>query len=284
MARISLTRIKRTCQLWASDLIERGAASESDVRAVAPGGANNPGKDGEAWLRYYGQLQLLRGRSQREASAQRDGGASSDDAQTLAALAAQPVPTSVGPVYPKSLATLLHCHAREIVLGKLAALVAGLKDADAQDEHVELVGDALAEIDYQTRVLAAIALHAGPGMPFAASAVPAATELVDLAPVAVLEVTRAFARANWVNLKAMQSLIEPDPDTDDQPRTRPSWSIFMGSLAIELHENPETLITHRALVSVLASTQLAASARRTAMADAKRKSERERASREARGD
>jgi len=277
---LKVRALKARCDTLATDLLQSGAASAEAIDAVRPGGVENPGRDGAAWLTCYGQLQLLRGRSQRVAANAMNGmnGMNgSDDSLTLAALSADPIliRTTAGErtVHPKSLSTLLHCHGRELVLGKLATLLARLTDADTNDEHADAIGDAVDEIDHQTRLLAWIALHEGPGLPFPRlerdPAIPDAITTLDA--VSILEINRAFARVNWVNLRAMQSLIEPDPEADDAPRARPSWSVFMGALAIELHEDPSTLIHHRALVSVMAATQLASSSRRAAMAEAKRK-------------
>lgn len=276
---ITVRQLKAQCNDLAEDLLRYEQTSVEALLALKPGGADNPKRDTSAWVRYYGQLQLLRGRAQ-GAVGPTARGAQGDDSLALAALAAMPVVVRVADgheyvVHPKSLSALLHCHAREIVLGRLAALVASLKDADAKDEHVALVHEALGEIDYQTQVLAWIACHDQPGLPFPRHerrpVVP--EQWANAHALSVLEINRAFARVNWVNLRAMQSLIEPDPDAGEN-RSRPSWSMFMGSLAIELHEDPMHLIENRALVSVMASTQLAASSHRAAMADAKRKSER----------
>lgn len=287
MTALKVGALKAQCKALADDLLQIGAASAEAVTRVRPGGDENPHRDGAAWLRFYGQLQLLRGRSQSShsshASAAGTEGNPGDDSLTLAALAGAPAVIRVAGadrgVYPKSLSALLHCHARDIVLGKLATLLAALKDADANDEHADLVAEAIDEIDYHTQVLCWIALHEGPGLPFPAHerqpVVP--EEMRALGPLNVLEINRAFARVNWVNLRAMQSLIAPDPESESSSSSqRPSWSIFMGALAIELHEDPTTLIERRALVSVMASTSLAASSRRVAMADAKARAEAER--------
>ncbi len=281
---VKVRALRAQCEALAGDLLQQGQTTADALRAVRPGGAENPKRDGSAWVRYYGQLQLLRGRAQGTPRGASGSGEStgSDDSLTLAALSAAPVMvrTAAGErlVYPKSLATLLHCHGRELVLGKLATLLAALKDADANDEHAELIADAVDEISRQTQILAWIALTEDEGMPFKpherSPVIP--DEIAALDPLSILEINRGFAKANWVNLRAMQSLIEPDPDAGDAPHARPSWSMFIGALAMELHEDPTTLIEHRALVSVMASTQLAAASRRQAMNEAKRKSERDR--------
>jgi hypothetical protein len=280
MAAVKVRALRAQCDALAADLLQAGQATADALRVVRPGGAENPKRDGSAWVRFYGQLQLLRGRAQSGASSG-SGGSASDDSLTLAALSAAPtiVRTLAGEraVHPKSLSTLLHCHGRELVLGKLAALVAALKDADTNDEHADSIADAVDEIDRQLRILAWIALTTGPGLPFPrhdrAPAIP--DDVAALDPVSVLEINRGFARVNWVNLRAMQSLIEPDPDAGGD-RTRPSWSVFAGALAVELHEDPKDLIENRALVSIMAMTSLAASSRRAAMNDAKRQHERSR--------
>lgn len=284
MASLSLRAVKAQCRTLADELLRTGAASAEAITGVRPGGSENPARDGAAWLRFYGQLQLFRGRSQSPAAERARQGEDNpgDDSMTLAALAGAPTVVRIAgvdrAVYPKSLAALLHCHGRDVVLGKLAALLARLKDADANDEHADLVAESVDEIEYHTGVCAWIALTEGPGLPFPKHdrrpAIP--DDIATLGAIGFLEINRAFARVNWVNLRAMQSLLEPEDDDGEPNRARPSWSVFFGSLAIELHEDPMTLIENRALVSVMASTSLAASSRRAAMHDAKAKAEAER--------
>ena len=278
---VTVRRLKAQCQSLAEDLLLHGQASAEALRALAPGGAENPKRDAWAWVWYLGQLQLLRGRAQGPQGPAREGHepASRDDAVILAALAARPemvrgVDGTRYTVYPKSLGALLECHAREAVLAKLATLLARLKDLDTHDEHASLVAEACAELGYHTRLLVWIATTEGPGLPFpAGERRPALSDAhAGIDPVTVLEIHRAFARVNWANLRGLESLLAPDPEAGGE-RRRPSWSVFMGALAIELHEDPVTLIEHRALVSVMASMQLAASSQREAMAEAKRTAE-----------
>jgi hypothetical protein len=284
MTPIKVNALKQTCGVLAQDLLETKSATLEVVRAVTPGGDDNPKRDASAWLRFYGQLQLLRGR------AQGGGGPSADpspavraaDALTLAALAETPRPVPSLPghsVYPKSFAALLHCHAREILVGHLARVVGRANRRDPPKAILGALSEATAELSYQTRLLAWIATSAGPALPFpetvAAPDLP--EDVVELSAIAVLDINRLFAAVNWSSLRAMEALITP-PD-DDDGRARLAWSPFFGSLAIELHESPSDLLRARSLASVLASTQLAASTHREAMAEAKAKSERERPTR-----
>lgn len=275
----TVRQLKAQCQTLAEDLLQQGQSSADALLTIKPGGAANAKRDTWAWVRYYGQLQILRGRAQGPDGSGARPAHPSDDATILEALAARPVVVQgLGAtrytVHPKSLGALLECHAREAVLAKLTTLLATLKDLDAHDEHASLIAEAVEELGYHTRLLVWIATTDGPGLPFPRGerrpTLPA--DVADLDPVTVLELNRAFARVNWANLRALESLVSPDPEAGGE-RKRPSWSVFMGALAIELHEDPVTLIEHRALVSVMASMQLAASSQREAMAEAKRKAD-----------
>ncbi len=154
-------------------------------------------------------------------------------------------------VYPKSFATLLHCHAREILLGHLSRVVGLANRVDAPDAVVSALSEASDELAYQTRLLAWIATSPGPGLPFGEADTPTPALPADIAELnafVVLDINRTFAKVNWASLKAMEALITPDDDPDGA-RKRLSWSPFFGSLALELHENPVDLIRHRSLAS-----------------------------------
>lgn len=286
---VTMRRMKAQCQNLAEDLLLHRQASVEVLAALAPGGAENPKRDTWAWVWYHGQLQLLRGRAQGPHGDGRPtaAAASRDDAIALEALAGRPeVVRALDPsgtardylVYPKSFASLMHCHARDVIVGRLARVTAEIMDLEPGKLNAALTHDALEAIGYQTRVLCWIACTPGPGLPFGEHerepALPA--ELRELDPLTVVELHRAFVRVNYLNLKALESLITPDPDGPSD-RARPSWSVFFGALAIELTTDPADLIANRSLASVLASTQLSASTHRDAMAEAKRKAERERA-------
>jgi hypothetical protein len=287
MTAIKVKTLKSTCSALATDLLQSGSVTADALRAVKPGGSQNPNRDGAAWLRFYGQLQLLRGRAQGpagSANVEASPAVRESDAFALAALAEQPSRVTSAPgfsVYPKSFAALLHCHAREILLGHLARVVGTANRASAPNTLISALNEAADELAYQTRLLAWIATSRGPGLPFGDADDPTPAlppEIVDLTALVVLDINRTFARVNWSSLKAMEALITPDEETGGPPK-RLAWSPFFGSLSLELHENPVDLLRNRSLASVLASTQLAASTRREAMADAKEKSARERAQR-----
>lgn len=283
---VKVRHLKAQCESLAEDLLLHEQASVEALRALRPGGAENPKRDSAAWVWYYGQLQLLRGRAQGP-----DGkgapvpvGASREDSLVLASLAAKPEVVRRSDrdfaVYPKSLAALLHCHARDLIVARLARVTADVMDRDGGKLYADLTHQALTELGLQTRALCWIACTKGPGLPFEEYArdISLPDEWRDLDPITVVEINRAFARVNYLNLKALEALITPDPEGErgGRDRARPSWSTFVGSLAMELHEDPMALMRDRSLASILASTQLSASAQREAMAEAKRKADEER--------
>lgn len=278
---LTIRQLKATAAPFASDLAARGVA-EAELAAIRPGGANNPARDVWAWLRYYGRLMALRALQEREgAAASPTSSEAAADTVILEALAgaAKPVTLSARDsqgvelaAYPKSAFALLQCHTRNLAIARLLEYADRLGKSDDPEAH-ELVERSLAEVVHQHRILAWIACTPGPGLPF-----PELTRdpelpapFADLAPHDVLTICRAFDDANWARLRALEGLITPDPENEDTPRRRPSWSQFFGAMASSEGRASEQVLRDRALVGLLATTQLAASSQREAMAAAKEK-------------
>ena len=252
------------------------------LSAIRPGGAENPERSAQAWLRYYGRLCALRALAERDTPAENSAAALLADRTILEALAGAArrvtLTGSVGgttahlEVHPKSAIALLRCHARDLEIARLLAYVEQLGASDDPDAST-ITERALTEALYQHRVLAWIACTPGPGLPFpeleADPALPA--PFAELSPFDLVAIARAFEEVNWAQLRSLESLITPDPDAESTPRRRPAWSQFFASIASTEGRASEHVLRDRSLVGLVATVQLSASAQREAMAEAKEK-------------
>jgi hypothetical protein len=236
--------LKAVTAPFASDLAARGVAAAALAPSRPAARRTRPGRDVHAWLRYYGRLMALRATAERGADrAERihRGGRGRRSRSLLEALAgaAKPVTLSAREhetplaVYPKSAFALLHCHASEPRRSR-----GSCRTPSARPERRP--GGARAHRArarrgaHQHRVLAWIACTAGPGAPVprARDADPELPERRRRARAAgLIAICKAFDAVNWARLRALEPLIAPDPEDDDAPRRRPSWSQFFASVA-----------------------------------------------------
>jgi hypothetical protein len=177
--------------------------------------------------------------------------------------------------YPKSAFALMLCHERNLAIARLLTYAEQLGRSDHPDAH-DLTTRAMEEALHQHRVLAWIACTPGPGLPFPElerdPELPPA--FANLAPQDIVAISRAFDEVNWARLRALEALVAPDPDAEDAPRRRPSWSQFFGSVTATEGRASEHVLRDRSLAGLMATTQMAASAQREAMADAKERARR----------
>jgi hypothetical protein len=278
---LTVRALKSLTAPLAGDLAARGVA-DAVLSGIRPGGTENPARNAQGWLRYYGRLCALRALSDRDTPAEGSAAAADADRIILEALAgiAKPVTLSGSQglelqAHPKSAFALLQCHVRNLAIARLLTYAEQLgrsQDADAHD----LIARALAEATHQHRVLAWIACTPGPGLPFPEYERDPELKapFTDLAPHDLIAICRAFDEVNWARLRALEALVSPDPE-DDGPRKRPSWSQFFASATASEGGASEHVLRDRSLAGFLATTQLASSAQREAMADAKAKSQRD---------
>lgn len=271
--------LRALCGTLADDLVARGVP-QAALAPIRPGGEENPGRDGHAWLRFYGRLCARRALAERDAPAEGSPSAVADKVilealagvPALVVLSANEAPTRELAVHPKSPFALLCIHERNLVIARLLAYAERLGQSDDPDV-MDLVANAMREAVHQHRVLAWIACTPGPGLPFPELERDPTLPPVfaDLAPQDIVAVCRAFDEVNWARLRALEHLLAPDPEADDAPRRRPSWSQFLGSVAEHEGEASERVLRDRSLVGIIATKQLAASAQREAIAAAKAK-------------
>lgn len=267
----SVRDLRRRCTQLGDDLTARDAASAAEVASYLPGGAANAWTGRAGWTYAYGQLNRLAARLERLAVGS-DAARALADAQGLAALKGAPVPVpgmrdDAGEpvhVYPKSFDTLQQLHALDAQLGHalavqqrlLAADAAGLLDAAAANE-LPTVAQLVSDL---TLLCCWVVTTPGPGRPAGADAAvpPIPDALRAWSDVEVLAVVRAHQRLLG-RAHVMSALL--DERTEAEGGQRPSWSLFLGSLAVELHADPGTLARERTLESLLAQVRLAGAAR-----------------------
>jgi hypothetical protein len=277
---ISVAELKAECVNLERDVLARGLATEADLAPNRPGKEKNVNRDARAWLRFYAVLHRHHGRGEHSGNEENRMRA---DSQVLSALRdepirvnlIQPVPledarakkgeseTDTLLVYPKSLDALLHAHALDRQLGWLIIQKERAEDAGARgmpraSELHERIIDAMA---YTYGLLAWIMTSPGPQMPYEAT-VRGDPELPKyikaLHPMDVAQIVAA-SREHHGRLAALQVLI--DRRTQAEGGRRPSWSQFIGSLAVEMDTDSVQISCYRSLGSLLASVRLDADAK-----------------------
>lgn len=277
---ISGAELRAECTNLERAVIAQGLATADALAPHRPGGSENSGKDARAWLRYYAVLHRKHARVELEA--QRDIRTRAD-AAVLQALRDEPVrvelvtpvpledgvETSTLLVYQKSLDALLQVHALDRQIAALlvqqerveSAAARGMPGAATLQERI------LEAIGYAYQLLAWILTTPGPAMPYELTPrgdpePPAYVKALN--PIDYPQIAGA-AQQHHARLAAVQALIDQRPVSDGGKR--PSWSQFIGSLAIELDEDAVQLTKFRSLATLLATVQLDADAKRVDSSD-----------------
>jgi hypothetical protein len=254
--------------------VAAGLATKEELEKHKPGGEQNDKKDARAYLRYYAVLHRRHARGEFNATGDAHMKA---DAAVLAALRdepiridlVQPVPLNDGTltssllVYPKSLDALLQAHALDRQIAWLLIQADRIERAGAAgmpkaSEVHRKVFDAL---QYAYGLLAWIMTTPGPSMPydFAEDDPELPAYIKSLHPIDIPQIAAA-AQRHHARLAAVQTLLHFK--TPAEGGRRPSWSQFMGSLAIELGEDVVQITKFRSLGSLLGSVQLSNDAQR----------------------
>jgi hypothetical protein len=272
---VSGAELRAECVNLERAVLAGGYATETDLVPHRPGGQQNDRKDARAWLRYYAVLHRRHARAEFQPNSDSRLRA---DAAVLAALRdepvrldlVQPVPWVDGTetthlfVYPKSLDALLQAHALDREIAWLLLQNERIERAGAAG----MVGAAEAHrkihdgIAYAYGLLAWIMTSPGPALPFnvMVNEDPELPPYIKaLHPIDLPQIAAA-AQRHHARLAAVQALL--DHRTPEQGGRRPSWSQFIGSLAIELDEDSVQIMKYRSLGSLLASAQLNADANR----------------------
>lgn len=255
-------RLMERCATLEHHVRDRTLASDDELAEYRPEAGRRAPID--AWQFFYANLVRFCGRLETK-----EYSGAEADATILDALRAIPeeLTLSAGQqvrVYAKSFETLLHLHARDRVAGWLAVRYAVLRESDAADD-VDLLERVAQEIAAQTQMIAWGVITEGPHLPYptdnppdsAGTPAPAVDipEFVRaLEPFDVLRIHQAFVRVNSGRLEALERLLTP-PQTGNG-KLRPSWSLFLGSMALKMRVDVRELARNVPLVSLLATSRL----------------------------
>lgn len=276
---VSAAELKAECINLERDVLRRGLGSETDLSQYRPGKEKNTARDARGWLRYYAVLNRYHARGEHEHGDEQRARA---DAQVLAALSDEAIrvdllqPITILPlegeepepeivyvyVYQKSLDALLHAHALDRQLAWLLIQKERVEDAGARgmpraSELHEKLTDA---ISYTYGLIVWIMTSPGPPMPYTVGGKtdPEIPEMIRLMhPIDVAQIANA-AMKHHARLAALQVLL--DKRSRNEGGKRPSWSQFVGSLAVEMDTDSVQIMKYRSLGSLLAAVQLNADA------------------------
>lgn len=276
---VSVAELKAECINLERDVLRRGLGSEAELAPFRPGKESNTARDARGWLRYYAVLNRYHARGEHEHGDEQRARA---DAQVLAALRDEPIrvdllqPVQLLPildeepeppidhvyVYQKSLDALLHAHALDrqlawLILQKDRVEQAGARGMPRASELHEKVMDA---ISYTYGLIAWIMTSPGPPMPYTPGGKhdPEIPELIQLMhPIDIAQIANG-AMKHHARLAALQVLL--DGKNRSEGGRRPSWSQFVGTLAVEMDTDSVQIMKYRSLGSLLAAVQLNADA------------------------
>lgn len=259
---ISTNELRAECTLLERVCLSERLVSKEQTIAQRPGGAENPDKTARAWLNFYRWLNRQHAKLQHDVQPESRAIA---DATVMDALRGKPIPvalpgsTTEFSVFPKSLDALLQIHALDIQLGWMVTRHKALTTVNTP-EAMDLVPTVMGEIAYTYQLLCWIVTHPGPGMPFAdheTHPTPPA-EILALEPWDVIRIVQAH-HTHLSRLAALTSLIDEKRQGDDGGK-RPSWSMFIGTIAAEHGADPVVYMKNRDLPSLLAAVRLRAAA------------------------
>jgi hypothetical protein len=233
-----------------------GLATEDYLAKHRPGGEENPATDVFGWLRFYAVLHRCHARGE----TQSDSAHARNDATILDALRNEPimvVPLSDDDdifVYPKGLDALLHIHALDLQLAWMLAQKEIL-ETEASAESMNLIQYVMDAMAYTYQLLCWVVTTRGPELPYRVEdddpQIP--TYVKALTPWDVVRVVQAH-QEHLARLSVLSSLLDTTPQKEGGKR--PSWSMFVGSMSVELGEPANVLMKHRSLAELLAVARI----------------------------
>lgn len=259
---ISGQLLRDECGTLERAVLAAGLATADVLKPWKPGGERNETKDATAWLRYLTRLHRFhaRGETRTESS---NGSRAFQDTEVLAALREDPIPvhlpslpvTETIKVYPKSMDALLIIHGLDIQLTWMLAQRKALLDMETPDavDALPRVADA---ISYTYQLLVWVVTHPGPEAPFAATDdAPQPPESIRrLEPWDYVVICDAHQK-HMTRLQALSALLD-DRQANEEGGSRPSWSVFYGTMSLDLGIPAMQLMKYRALVGLMASVRL----------------------------
>lgn len=272
--KVTIRSLKERCKILERHVRRRELATEEELRDYRPGGKDNSGpRSLWSWIYWFAQLTRFSGR---EDILGGPGGVATEEADAIILDALRNAPQAVKltpqddgtprsmKVYPKSLDALLHVHARDECLNWLTKRFYLLKENAEGPGDLELLDRVATELSHQYQVIIWIVCSEGPQMPFeTADSEPNPPDWAEVDPIEAVAIFRVHLEVNGNRLKALNSLVSPYSDDGKDGRTkRPSWSTFVGALAVRMKMAPEELMKDRALAELLAMVKLANDAER----------------------
>lgn len=248
---ISVAEFKAECTVLERAVRSAGLVTEEKLKEERP----KRGADARAWMAYYVSLH------RRHAFLNKPGGGS-EDAEVLDALRGQPIVVELirkdgqqVQVYPKSLHASLYVHALDLKLAWLLAQKALLEGRGTAGD-VLVLPKVYEAITYVYQLLAWIVCSEGPAMPFDTNDPDPEPPswVTELEPWDVLRICQAHQKL-LMRLQALSALID-DGTAHDQTGIRPSWSMFISTMAVELKESSVNLMKLRSIGELLAMARM----------------------------
>lgn len=278
-ARFFLRGLKEKCAFLEEDVRLRKLATDDELDAYRPGGAENLNTDLGAWVFWYATLVRFNGR--REYTEARTEAATANAQGTiLDALMDRPksvelqaidgaAPRTVA-AYPKSFEALSFIDSRDRNIVWLNSMSRKLLERD-----LSVTADALSKVDrevlYQYGLLIWSVTHAGAGLPFPAEDPPATLPdwIRELSSVDIIRIHGAYVEANILRIHSLYFLLEIRTGSTE-PDNRLSWATFFSSRAVDTGIEPRALMRDRSLASQIAAALVAADERTRALEEAKK--------------
>lgn len=259
---ISVAELKAECTVLERAVRSAGLATAEEVQSNKPGQPDNPDRDVRAWLRYYTALQRAHALVTKSSTPS----SPADDATVLDALRGEPVEVPLirkGErvfVHPKSLNAALYVHALDLKLAWLMNQKSVLEKRGTAGD-VLMLQKVYEAISYVYQLLCWIVCTEGPVMPFDSTEVdPKPPEwIVALEPWDVVRICQAHQKL-MLRLHALSALIDTESQQTTENGTRPSWSMFYSTMAVELKESAVNLIKLRSVGEMLAMARMNAAA------------------------
>lgn len=253
---LTVDELKAECATLERAVRSAGLATEDYLVKHRPGGEENPSEDVFGWLRFYAVLH----RSHARGETQPDATHARNDATILDALRNEPI--MVVPleksgdifVYPKGLDALMHVHALDLQLAWMLAQKE-LLEQEASAASMNLIQYVMDAMAYTYQLLCWVVTTKGPELPYRVEddspEIP--NYIKALSPWDVVRIVQAH-QEHLARLSVLSTLLDAKPQKEGGKR--PSWSMFIGSMSVELGEPANVLMKHRSLAELLAVARI----------------------------
>lgn len=285
--KVTIRMLKERCGILEDHVRLRGYATADELAEYRPGGETNPGpKTLWSWIWWLAQLTRFAGREEVMGGQGGSTGHQEADALILDALRNAPKELSFpsledGPcskhfakvegcdecegewpaprimsVYPKSLDALMWCHARDELLKWQTAQYDVLREYGGAKE-MDMLERVTAAMAREYRLLMWAVTTEGPRLPkeLVEQEHPDPPEYTDIQPLEMLLVAKAHMEVNGERLHAIERLLAP-AKADEKQLQRPSWSVFVGQMAIQMKVQPAKLMKDFSLGELLATAKV----------------------------